>query len=227
MRKLLVMCPSRGRPKILREMLDSYFYTKSIETDLVIYLNEDDPKLKEYPDNTCIVGPRLYLAEAYNEIFKRHPDYDYYVPINDDHVFITPGWDKKLINIVETKGKGWGLAAAEDRLTNWAEYQHPSGCVISGNIPRTLGYFVWPKIQHIGIDDYFQYLMQGIGRLFHDENIVIEHRHWINGKRPLDENYKWVYNQEQHNYGMRMVKEYLETQYAKDVEKLNEKIKEG
>ena len=225
MSKILAMCPSRGRPKLLEEMLESFHRTKSKDTCMVVYLNEDDPKLPEYrreyrDEVLLIVGPRKYLSEAYNLIFKEFPDKDYYVPINDDHFFVTPEWDKKLIEVVETKGRGWGLAAAEDYLTDWDKWPHPSGCVISGNIPRTLGYFIWDKIQHIGIDDYLQYLMQGIGGLFHVPEVVIEHRHWINGKRFLDENYKWVYSQEQSAYGRKMVQEYLRDHLNSDVLKL-------
>ena len=228
MSKLLTICPTRGRPKALREMLDSFLQTRSSEdTQMMLYINEDDPCLKEYDSYLdkypimAIYGPRRYLAEAYNTIFKSQQEFAYYAPVNDDHVFITPQWDKKLIEIIENKGQGWGLAAAEDHLTNWAQWQHPSGCVLSGNIPRTLGYFVWPKIQHIGIDIYFRQLMQGLGgRLFHTTDVVIEHRHWINGKRLLDENYKFVYSHAQQEYGFRMAAEYGVTQLPLDLAKL-------
>jgi hypothetical protein len=232
MNRLLVLCPTRERPKILERMLKSYLETKSSNTDLAIYLNADDPSLEEYRyvleknySPYFKVGPRRYLAEAYNLFYSMFPEYDYYAPVNDDHVFITPGWDKKLIDIIETQGKGWGLAAAEDTLTNWNLYKHPSGCVISGNIPRTLGYMVWPKIHHIGIDDYYQRLMQGIDRLFHVPEVVIEHRHWLNGRALLDKNYKFVYGIEEQNYGRKAVEEYLKTQLEIDIAKLKEAMK--
>ncbi len=224
MKNLLVICPSRGRPKILAEMLESYHKTKSPDTELVVYIAEDDPCISEYRKLSITIdtGKRRHLAEAYNYLFNIFPGYSYYAPVNDDHYFITSGWDRKLIEIIEIQGRGWGLAAAEDELTNWNTWQHPSGCVISGNIPRILGHLIWPKIQHMGIDDYFQHLMQGINRLFHTTDVIIEHRHWINSKRLLDENYKWVYGQEQQQYGWTMIEEYVRTQLKKDIEKLKE-----
>ena len=117
------------------------------------------------------------------------------------------------------------MAAAEDHLTDWDNWQHPSGCVLSGNIPRTLGYFVWPKIHHIGTDDYFQHLLQGINRLFHVPEILIEHRHWVNGKGLLDANYKWVYGVEEQNYGKAAFLEYYTTQLKQDIAKLKEAMK--
>lgn len=225
MKKLLVMVPSRGRPKRLEEFTITYGRTKSEGTDLVVYLNEDDPKRYEYGcyENT-FWGKRLYLAEAYNYLFQKYPDYDYYSLLNDDHYCITPGWDRKLIEMIEEKG-GWGLSCCEDRLTDWNKFQHPSGMIISGNIPRALGYMIWPKIQHIGIDCYFMHLLKEMNLLYHTTDVVIEHRHWINGKALLDENYKWVYNKETYRYGMTMVQEYICTQLNKDIEKLKQAMK--
>jgi hypothetical protein len=225
--KLLVMVPTRGRPQICKRMWDSFLATKSHNTEIILYFNDDDPKLEEYLDlfkTNYIVGKRLFLAEAYNFLFNKYSDYCWYSPINDDHVFITLGWDKKLIEVVETKGHGWGMACAEDGMTPWLLYQHPSGCVISGNIPRTLGYFIWPKIQHVGIDCFFMRLLQGIDRLYHVPEVVIEHRHWFAGKAFLDANYKFVYSNEQFNYGMAMVREYVDTQLETDIAKLKKEM---
>jgi hypothetical protein len=232
MKYLLVICPSRGRPKAMGEMLDSFYKTKSEETNMVVYLNKDDPVFQKYEclkntrdDTQVILGDRMYLAEACNFIWRMYPNYKYYTIINDDHFLVTPQWDKRLAEIVETKGQGWGMACADDHLTNWKEYQHPSGFVMSGNIPKTLGYLIYPTFQHIGIDNFYQMVLQGIDRLFYTKDIVIEHRHWINGKRLLDENYKFVYGAEQQQYGMRAIMEYKLKQYKNDIDKLKEAMK--
>ena len=230
MKKLLVMVPSRGRPKRLEEFLDSFDRTHSSGTDLFVYLNDNDPKKEEYGKIPGLrflhSGKQLYLAEAYNHIFKIYPDYDYYSLLNDDHYCITPEWDRKLIDIIEKKG-GTGLACCEDNLTDWKKFQHPSGMVISGNIPRSLGYMVWPKIQHIGIDCFFKELLTPLNMLYHTTDVVIEHRHWTNGKALLDENYRWVYHKDQYQYGMSMVEEYKRIQLQKDIEKLKKGVTNG
>jgi hypothetical protein len=238
MKELLVVCPTRERPKIFKRMLDSYYKTKSsTETEMIVYLHEDDElnlteyegTIKDKGDVTLrkLVGERLWLAQAYNRIFLLYPEYKYYSLLNDDHVFLTPGWDKKLIEIIETQGRGWGVACAEDLLTAWDKFQHPSGMVISGNIPRTLGYMVWPKIEHIGIDCYLMHLMNGIERMFHTEEVIIEHMHWSNGKALLDGNYKRAYQSSQYEYGMSMVSEYRQTQLDRDIAILKEAMRAG
>ena len=214
-------------------MLDSFEATRSDKTDLIIYLNDDDPTLIEYRElfaekyfsfAVVVIGPRQYIADTFNEFSLAHPEYDYYMPFNDDHFFVTPQWDEKLINIVESHG-GWGIAGADDKLTDWVTCQHPSGCVISGNIIRTLGYMVPPGIRHIGIDTFLARIAQGIDRLYLTRDVVIEHRHWLNGHRKIDDNYKWVYGEEEQKHGTEAVKEYLFSQYWRDVAKLQEAMR--
>jgi len=228
---LLSICPSRGRPDTLKDMLESFAETRSDKSDLIVYLNDDDPKLPEYrtmlAENyfkfaVVVIGPRKFIAEVFNEFSLAHPEYDYYQPFNDDHYFHTYHWDEKLIDIVEEKGKGWGIACADDLLTDWANFKHPSGCVISGNIIRTLGYMIPPGVRHIGIDTVLGKLAQAIDRLWFTRDVIIEHRHWTNGRRKIDDNYKWVYGTEEQNHGKRAVQMYLLTEFKKDVEKLRE-----
>ena len=230
MKNLLSICPSRGRPTQLRTMIKSFEATKSPGTDLVVYLNVDDPKLPEYEEvlagREFVVGRRLYLVEAINRMWRACPDYPFYQVVNDDHVYITTQWDTKLIDIIRARGKGWGIACPNDLLTNWTLWKHPSAEVISANIPRALGYFIWPKIRHIGTDTVLGRLGMGIDRMWRDESIIIEHRHWSIGKSLLDENYKWVYGADEQGYGRMRVGEYLSHQLSLDIEKVKQAMGE-
>jgi hypothetical protein len=129
-------------------------------------------------------------------------------------------WDKLLMDIVNTRGQGWGIAGAKDGLTDWSKCRHPSGCVISGNLPRTLGYIFHPVFRHIGTDTFLARVADGINRLYLTETVFIEHRHWLNGKRPMDENYRWVYGKEEQDYGWAAVTKYLHEYLEQDLAKL-------
>jgi hypothetical protein len=228
---VLTICPSRGRPDTIVDMIQSFKETACPGNYLVVYLNEDDPKLLEY-EKVCRefkrqgfrsfqfdVGPRKFIAEVYNE-YSWKSQAQYFAPVNDDHYFHTFHWDKKLIDILEQKGQGWGIAMADDLLSDWSKYQHPSGCIVSGKMVQELGYMVYPKIHHIGVDVMLMKICQGVNRLFMTRDVVIEHRHWINGRRNIDDNYKWVYGDAEQSYGNAMVKEYLFQHYENDVKKL-------
>ena len=227
-KNLLSICPSRLRPQILQRMLTSYQLHKSSGSDIVVYISDDDPKLNEYKEvlqtTTYIIGKRKFIVEICNEIvMKNINQYKYFQIINDDHVIKTPQFDLKLIKVIEDNG-GWGIACPNDEFTPWEIYPHPSAEIISGNIIQTLGYYIYPKIQHVGIDNFIGKIGTRINRLFHVMDVVIEHRHWFAGKAFLDANYKFVYSNEQFNFGMAMVREYVDTQLDADIAKLKKEM---
>jgi len=206
-------------------MVDSFLATirPGGLTKMIVYLNEDDPTLGDYDlpksdDIKVLVGPKKFIAEVFND-FCVIP-FDYYANLNDDHLFVTPLWDEKLIELNEREMNGWGIACAEDTLTDWSKHPHPSGCVISGKAVRVLGWIAAPGTRHIGIDVIQGRLFGALGLLRLDKNVVIEHRHWVNGKRPMDENYRWVYSGEEQGHGDEAVRAYLYGQYKEDLEKL-------
>lgn len=223
-KSLLVIVPSRGRPELCREMAESFYKTASRGTDLVIYVNEDDPVVTEYDklDAPLEAGPRKFIAEVFNHYFMQWPHYDYYANLNDDHFFVTPGWDEKLIEINEREMGGWGIACANDKLTDWSTHPHPSGCVISGKATRLLGWIAPPGTRHIGIDVIQGHLFGALGLLRFTKDVVIEHRHWVNGMRPWDDNYKWVYGREEQAHGDSAVREYMLKHFETDKRKLRE-----
>jgi len=220
---LLVIVPSRGRPALCREMVESFLVTKGPLTKMIVYLNDDDPTVGDYDlpqseDVRVLVGPRQFIAQTYNQ-FCVIPA-DYYANLNDDHLFVTDRWDEKLIEICESKGRGWGIACAADKLTDWSTHPHPSGCVISGKMTRVLGWIAPPGTRHIGIDVIQGRICKAIDRLFFAPDILVEHRHWVNGMRPMDENYKWVYGREEQEHGDNAVVAYMHGLFKHDVAKI-------
>jgi hypothetical protein len=191
-------------------MIDSFLATKGNgNTDLIIYIAKDDEKIEEYksivPEHNnikYIVRDKRYLAEAWNYIIEIYSGYDFYGEVNDDHVYMTSNWDNILINAIVTKGQGWGLACPADNINdNWYKYRHPSASIISANVIKALGYFCYPEFHHYHTDKYFRDLFDSINRLFYCPEVLIEHRHWVNNKAPVDDNYRWVYSEEEKRYG--------------------------
>ena len=75
------LCASRGRPKRLAEMADSWEATVAKPCKLVLRLDEDDPLLSEYKSQRIWpvewnfhTGPALQgAAEAWTWFFSRFP----------------------------------------------------------------------------------------------------------------------------------------------------------
>ena len=108
-----------------------------------------------------------------------NPDYDYYQELNDDHVYITPRWDEKLIDVIVTKGRGWGLACGDAKVTR--THRHPSACIISANCIKALGHFVWPGFHTYMGDVYLRDLYESINRSFYCPEVIIQHEHYTKG----------------------------------------------
>ena len=223
MDKLLVMCPSRNRPDRIREMLSSFDATKSPGTSMAVYVSDDDPQLDKYraileERGILHVGPRKCIVEVFNFLSSEvYPGFEYYGEVNDDHFYVTKGWDQILIQRIKENG-GWGISSGND----WKGMRHPSACVISGNIVRTLGHFIHPSFQHLFVDDYLRDIGDGIGKLMFDPGVSIEHRHWANGTVGWDDTYRWVYSDEQWAVGRKAYKEWSESFRNDEINKIKE-----
>jgi len=100
------------------------------------------------------------------------------MPINDDIIFRTKGWDKILINVIENKGKGWGIAYGDD-CTNNHRYNLPTFGLVSGNIVRTLGYIYPRELLALFGDTFLLDIGRAIGKLFYCPDVIIEHKRVI------------------------------------------------
>ena len=176
MPRLLCTCPSRGRPKLLKEMLESFRKTCSEGTDVAVYIDDDDPLLSEYElyGNKVWVMGRKNVAQIHNWLVQQYPNYDYYMPINDDITFQTLGWDKILIEAIEKKGGGWGIAYPDDTTENW-KHNLPTFGMISGNIVKTIGHLYPLELKMFYGDNFLLDLGRALGRLFYCDKVVVKH----------------------------------------------------
>lgn len=177
--RVLCTCPSRGRPELLKKMIESFIKTRSEETDLAIYLDGDDPKLSQYDliaekNIYLTIGERKNVAQIHNHLVFSNPDYDYYMPINDDITFQTKGWDKILVEAIERKGGGWGVAFPDDTTENW-KHNLPTFGMMSANVVHTIGHFYPLELKMFYGDNFLLDIGRAMGRLFYCEKVVVKH----------------------------------------------------
>ena len=211
---LLAICPTWQHPERLETLIESFLDTRTF-ADLLVYVNDDDPQLEAYKRvltqalYNANVGYRVEVHRHYGPALNHivnHLDINgnmgksirYYQEINDDHIYHTKGWDEKLVEAIETKGQGWGIACGDEGVTTkhgpqyWHLHRHPSGAVVSANIIRTLGYFVPPYMELDHIDTYLRDIGDCIDRLFYVPEVKTQHNTIIT--RPADKAMynKWV-----------------------------------
>jgi len=217
--KLLIICPSRIRPDRIQEMLMSFDETKSEGTDLVIYLSHCDPRLEEYKVSLAgrnyIVGDRLPISGVYNYCSSKYPDYQYYGEVCDDHIYRTKGWDRILIDEIESHG-GWGMAWGWGQI-HAREVRLPQAVVMSGNLVKALGFFSTPIITSAYNDRFAIDLCDALNCGFYRPDVIVEHKHALNGKAPMDDNYRWVLSSETLDKGKKQYEEWRNFYMADDI----------
>lgn len=192
--KILMICPSRGRPQKAYETIEAFEKTYSKRSQLIFYIDDDDPTTKDYPkpkdpDIMVHIGPRRGISGSINQAVVDYPNYRFYGFIGDDHRFRTDDWDKVFIETIDSKGKGWGVAYGDDLLVHETI---PTQVVISKNIIDVLGFMVYPEIKHQFVDNFWKEIGLTIDRLFYIPEVIIEHMHYVIHKSPMDQTYREV-----------------------------------
>jgi len=171
---LLLIVPTRGRPESIIRLMKAMRDTCKMETHLVIGVDDDDPGLSRYGELTgltMVTGPRKGLAEWTNDLaMARVAEYPYLASLGDDHVPVTPGWDRALIRAIESAG-GVGFAYPWDDTRE----DIPEACVMSSAIVAALGWMCLPDLQHWYVDNVWADLGKGIGVLRHLRAVKVSH----------------------------------------------------
>ncbi len=205
--RLLSICSARQRPDLIMEMLKSFDETKSEISEMVIYIWNEDPKIKEYKKNlkgrNVIYGKARFMTEVMNYISTEvYPDVDYYQMINDDHYYLVKDWDKLMISPIE-ENNGWGISYCKG-IDGRA---YPNAEVVSGKIVRTLGYYIFPMFKQWGCEPYFKQLGEAMEAFYYIEGNIIDHRSVNWGYFEADTVYDFIYSEAERTNGYNAVKE--------------------
>lgn len=191
--RLAVICPTRERVDRAAEMLESYAGTTTLDSILIFVVDSCDPQLGRYKKlfgkypgiSRYIIGSRTNITEIYNNVFNSLPNMPFYSCSNDDFVYQTPGWDRKLIEEIEASGRP-GIAYGNDLM---GRDLLPTTSVISGEIPRALGWLQMPGLTHLCGDLVYRALGKRIKNLHYMPDVIIEHKHFLNRKADYDNGY--------------------------------------
>lgn len=144
--RVLVIVPSRDRPKQLASLVHSVLHT-SENADVCVYLDDDQALIygwTETPPARMIVerGPRLGPVAAANMIARKYRDrYAAFGFVPDDATFTTPGWDAYVLMSVA----GGPRAVAPAHATQDVDMPFVSDVWL-----ERVGYFAWPGLYHWG-----------------------------------------------------------------------------
>lgn len=224
-KKCLVICPSRERLEKLQKMAESFKAKTSPQSALLVCLDDDDPQIEKYKqflgkNFAYYIGQRKTTTEIYNYILKVFPDFKYYCLTNDDFVYLTAVWDVKLMGRIE-EGDGWGVAYGDDRI---AGERLPTTPMISGNIAKTLGWLQLPSLKHLYGDRVWRALSRGLGRLFYEQNVIIQHEHPLDNKTAGDATFERTNSKQMYEVDRDAFDRWLKGTSKQDISKVLKEI---
>ncbi len=143
---------SRRRPESLKRFFAAALKAGMSTPGFVLIdkVDYEDNKV-EYEALTFPPTWGLYLTEKetqggkFTEIWPIVRDADWLGHLGDDHIPMTPNWDTKLIERLT----GWNfLDTGDDWIAKMTPEFMTGGCLFSGELLRTVGWFYPPKLHH-------------------------------------------------------------------------------
>jgi hypothetical protein len=210
MKNLAILVPSRERPHNIAELIKSLDETET-ESDLIVILDDDEPKFKEYIELGATIltvekegkGMAKPLNFAAN-LFKN--DYRHFAFLGDDHRPRTKNWDVHFINALDELETG--LVYGNDLFQGEGL---PTAIAMTGNIVKALEGMVPPGMIHLYLDNFWLQLGRDLNAIRYFSDIVIEHLHPVAGKAQWDEGYKTVNAEEVYSADQKAFVDYMES----------------
>lgn len=202
-RIISLLCPTRGRPDRVCVMIESVIKTteKLENVEILFYIDSDDDKKDDYivsinnllnkynnPFKRVLphIGEPMSVSKSWNIIAEKCEG-DILVMANDDEVWITKGWDRRLNEEADKFPDDIYCIYFDDGIMHEEICAFP---MVSRKWYEILGYFTPGIFKFLANDTWIEYIAIGIGRLHYVPDVLVEHRHYLHKKSEIDETYK-------------------------------------
>jgi hypothetical protein len=227
-----MICPSRGRPANVAELIEVW-RDVTYDAALLVAVDDDDPELRRYrdiftnldlgigePRIHITIGPRGRLGPTLNRLALLYASsFRALGFLGDDHRPRTDGWDRRVVEALDQLGTG--LVYGNDLLQGG---NLPTAVAMTSDVVRTLGWMVPPGMIHMYIDNAWLDLGRGLDRIRYLHDVVIEHMHPVAQKSEWDAGYAEVNSAEMYARDLETYRHWQETSLAADVSKLRELV---
>jgi len=194
-----MICPSRQRPADFKRTITSAIEpAKPLDRlEFLIYVDNDDPTVDEYwaiirelraqhghkLDLNMICGEPIGVINCVNHLAFNSTG-TVIMPFSDDHVFRTQGWDMLLDVAVDKFPDQIYCAWFND---NWESERWATSPIVSRKWIETLGYYLVPLFEVYYVDTWVWLLGQKLQRSAYIRDGLVEHLHWKNKRREVDD----------------------------------------
>ena len=183
----MLILPTKGRPLNLKRFIRAYNDTKAVIPIWLILDASDGYRynLIETPPHwkRVSVPSGTPLGGIFERIFKKYSNEAYYGMVADDVVPETEHWDSIMMEACQPDKIVWGC----DELQNERLPVHP---FIGGDLVRKLGFWAAPGMKHWFVDNAWKAIADALGCGIYMPNVKMIHRHYVNGRAPMDKTYQ-------------------------------------
>lgn len=192
MTDLVLVVPTRERPKAATEFAECFTATRQADTELLFAVDDTDPVRAEY-EMLASVWPHVHIGVmkgSTSMVFALNGAAKYVIEgwhpfavgfAGDDHRLRTPGWDTEYVKALREMGTG--IVYGDDLFQG---EKLPTQCAMTVDIIEALGYMAPPTLRHLYVDTWWKALGEGAGCLRYLPQVIIEHMHPIAGKAEWD-----------------------------------------
>lgn len=220
MKRLCLIVPSRGRPTNVQRLIEAVEMTSLGEAQLVVGIDDNDPERPGYAELACVkvmLAGHPTMIEKLNSIAVHEASaYEFIGFAGDDHVPRTKGWDKAVIEALDSL-HGPGIVYCNDLFQG---PNLPTSVFMHSSIVQTLGWMAPPTLMHLYCDNAWRTLGEALGALRYLPDVVIEHVHPHAGKAESDEQYERVNSNERYAADKKAYEDWLRYQLPGDVERI-------
>lgn len=123
--RIAVLCPTRGNPEAAERAYSSMRQTSEL-ADMIFCVDEDDAEphryLCQFPHAWVSSEPRTTIVAALNAAVNRFSEYEAYGLIVDDARFVTPGWDRWLME--QFRPQSLGVVSAHHNVSGAVNFPY-------------------------------------------------------------------------------------------------------
>lgn len=198
MKKITVLCPSRGRPDRLENMIASLYATamNGIYVDVNVLLDRDDPCVQAYQEAQMLcdieVADRMPVPAAFQYLADRATG-DILMLGSDDIEFRTRGWDMEVRKAFDKFPDGLALVCPNDGHGNGRPGDFKGNhWFVTRRWVDVVGCFCPTVFEHFCCDTVPEKIAALAGRLVHLPHVLVEHRHFKYHQAERDETYAYT-----------------------------------